>query len=313
MYIKMKKQQATKTIGEAFDEFLKYCKVKNLSQHTSDFYDNCFKEFTKHVSEMSLTRDITEEVLRDYVLYLKGNGNLNDTSVNTMLRGVRAILYYFMKLGYMESFKIELIKADKKIKETYSDEELKILLKKPNLKDCLFTEYRDWVIVNFLISTGCRASTLVNIKIRDVCFEEGVIILQKTKNRKQQIIPLSKTLDKVLSGYLTHRQGDRDDYLFCSIYGSKLTVNALGHSIKKYNQRRGVMKTSVHLFRHTFAKKWILANGDIFRLQKILGHSSLEVVREYVNMFSDDLHKDFDRFNPLEQLSHSKDIIRMKR
>jgi integrase/recombinase XerD len=63
-------------------------------------------------------------------------------------------------------------------------------------------------------------------------------------------------------------------------------------AIGKYNQKRGVNKTSVHLFRHTFAKNWITNGGDIFRLQKILGHSSIEMVKEYVEMFSDDLKRD---------------------
>ena len=72
-------------------------------------------------------------------------------------------------------------------------------------------------------------------------------------------------------------------------------------------------KTSVHLFRHTFAKKWILNGGDSFRLQKILGHSTMRMVREYVNMFSNDLKKDFNDYNPLEQFKVNKKHIKMKK
>ncbi|RHP70371.1 hypothetical protein DXA59_05185 [Clostridium sp. OF03-18AA] len=64
---------------------------------------------------------------------------------------------------------------------------------------------------------------------------------------------------------------------------------------------KGVEKTSAHLYRHTFAKKWILNGGDIFRLQKILGHSDLTVVKEYVQMFGQDLAVDFDKFNSLDR------------
>lgn len=70
-------------------------------------------------------------------------------------------------------------------------------------------------------------------------------------------------------------------------------------------------KTSIHLYRHTFAKKWILAGGDIFRLQKILGHSSLDVVKEYVEMFTNDLQKDFDKFNALEQIHRKGEKIKL--
>lgn len=65
------------------------------------------------------------------------------------------------------------------------------------------------------------------------------------------------------------------------------------------------------MFRHTFAKKWVLAGGDIFRLQKILGHSDITVTREYVNMFSPDLKMDFERYNPLDQFGKKSDRIKM--
>ena len=76
------------------------------------------------------------------------------------------------------------------------------------------------------------------------------------------------------------------------------------------------MKTGVHRWRYTFAKKWILSGGDIFRLQKMLGHSSMEIVKNYVNMFTDDLQRDFDTFNPLETMAEpvrSRITVRDKR
>jgi len=72
------------------------------------------------------------------------------------------------------------------------------------------------------------------------------------------------------------------------------------------------MKTSIHLFRHTYAKKFIQAGGNILQLQKLLGHSNLEIVKEYVNLFSDDLKLNYDKFNPLEQMVHINSFIKMK-
>ena len=85
---------------------------------------------------------------------------------------------------------------------------------------------------------------------------------------------------------------------------SRLQVvsRALIKSIRVYNHSRGVSRTSIHAFRHTFAKYWIRNNGDPFRLQKMLGHSSLDMTRNYVNMFSADLKDGFDSFSPLDKM-----------
>ena len=142
-----------------------------------------------------------------------------------------------------------------------------------------------------------------------------LITIQKTKNRKQQIIPMSKVLKDILIEYLSYRKGTGEDYVFCNEWGLQANIRTTQQSIADYNHSRGVNKTSAHLYRHTFAKKWILNGGDIFRLQKILGHSDLTVVREYVNMFSNEVAVDFDKFNPLDNLSSNakKTLIRMKK
>lgn len=72
------------------------------------------------------------------------------------------------------------------------------------------------------------------------------------------------------------------------------------------------MKTSIHLYRHTFAKKWIMNSGDILRLQKLLGHKSLEMVKEYMAISGADLHKNFDDFNPLSSMVQSKRHLKME-
>ena len=91
-----------------------------------------------------------------------------------------------MKNDYMKSFKILLPKTDKETIECYTDTELKILLKKPDLKRCNFTEY--WVIINFLMSTGIRLNSFINIKIKDIDFDSEMINIKVTKNRKALIL-----------------------------------------------------------------------------------------------------------------------------
>lgn len=303
------------TLNDLFEEFLIAKKCLNVSPYTISYYERCFKSFSKYYDVTQPCRLISLNDVNGYILYLKGRDDVNDITINTNLRGLRALLYYGMEHGYIHQFKIKLIRAEKKIKETYTDAELTILLKKPDIKKCSFAEYRNWVIINYLLATGNRLETMVNVKIGDIDFDENKIKLLKLKNRKQYIIPLSLQLKKVLREYLMYRKGNPDDYLFCSSYGKQLSKATIQTQIQHYNRSRGVLKTSIHIFRHTFAKNWIQSGGDMVSLQTILGHSSIEMVKEYVNMFGDDLQNGFNMHNPLDNLTSKDrkgDYIRLK-
>ena len=136
-------------------------------------------------------------------------------------------------------------------------------------------------------------------------------MLRKVKNKNEQIIPLTKTLIDILIEYLEYRSGETEDYLFRTIYGDKLKKDSLNSAITSYNKRRDISKTSTHLFRHTFAKLWIKNGGDIFRLQKMLGHKSIDMVKEYVNMFGRDLKDNLEEYNSLNNFTDDKEYISM--
>lgn len=305
-------RNTNKILKEGFKEFLIYSRAKNLSSNTLTYYEDCFYKFCTFVDEDILIREIDRETVQDFILFLR-DSDISSVTLNTQLRGIRVFLYYFMELEYMDKFSISKVKQDKPIKDTYSEGEIKILLVKPNIKKCQFTEYRDWIIVNILLGTGMRIRTLINLQIKDIDLDSQLITYKVTKNRNQQLVPLSITLVKILREYIEIRMKNTDmnDWLFCSRYGEKLTNNALQHSLKKYNNRRGVIKQGCHMWRHTFAKMWILKNGNILKLQKILGHSSLDMVKEYVEIFTSDLQSDFNTYNPLEQMQESRNFLKL--
>lgn len=304
-------KKSTLTIQDAFDLFIRKCKIKNLTDLSISSYEKKMVHFYAFIDKNEPITTVTNDTVDDYILWLRENTDAGDITINSYLRSVRAFLYYCMECDYIPSFKIRLIKAEKKIKETYSDEELVRLLQKPDINTCTFSCYKTWVFENYLLATGNRISTALDIHIGDINFQSGTITLRKTKNRKQQIIPLSHTLADILQEYLQIRGGDAEDYLFCNEYGDKASCRTYQQLVRRYNIKRNVNKTSCHCFRHTFAKNWILAGGDMFRLQKILGHSDLTVTKEYVNMFGQDLQMDFEKFNPLDNLSTNKKTIRM--
>lgn len=274
--------KANPTIQQAFERFQKYNRLKNLSQGSLDFYAAKGRSFFRFLGDTEQPiQTITEETVEDYIFYMKDQ-QLHDTTINTNLRMVR---------------------ADDPIKEPYTTDELQKLLKEPDCKTCSFAEYRNWVIVNFLLGTGCRASTLLNLQIGDLDLSAGTVFFRHMKARNQQIVPLSKALVKIMEDYLEHRTSDHTAPLFVSEYGNQMTLNSLGNAIWNYNHSRGVDKTSMHLFRHTYAKLYIQAGGDPFRLQKLLGHADLTMTRRYVALYADDLRANYDALNPLEQLT----------
>ena len=108
----------------------------------------------------------------DFIVALRDDPNLNDVSMGTYARDLKTLMRFFMKCEYLPHFEIKIPKADKEAIETYTDAELKRLLKKPDIRKCGFVTYRSWVIVNFLLSTGIRQNSLINIKIKDLDFDD---------------------------------------------------------------------------------------------------------------------------------------------
>ncbi len=292
------------TLNEAFKDFILDGRIRNLSERTEEFYQFTWDCFRKEMPQVKTMNQINLKVFNQYVLKLR-KMDIAPVTVNNRMRGVRTFFNYLINNGYIEPFKITIKKAQKPLKETYSDEELQILLEKPTKPelDNSFALYRDWVIVNYLISTGNRASTIVNLKVKDVDLASGYVKLNHTKNKKQQIIPLPDQTVKILNEYIRHFNPKNDMWLFPSIYGTRLTVNGLSNNIAKYNKKRGIEKRGVHLFRHTFAKMWIMNGGDIFTLKNMMGHSSIEILQEYVQLYSNENKINNDKYNPMNNLS----------
>lgn len=220
------------------------------------------------------------------------------------------MINYWVEKEYLKPIKFTMLKVNETIKDTYTDTEISKLLRRPDLKKSSFCELRTWAIINFFIGTGCRISSLINVKIEDIDWHNGLIAYTHTKNKKPQYVPLSKQLGQILTDYLKHRGGEEGDYLFPSENNTKLVGTSVAHDLARYNRKRGVDKTSAHLFRHTFAKNWILEGGDPLRLQKVLGHSTLAMTQHYTNLYKHDLQRGFEDFNLLSRMKTEK--IRMR-
>lgn len=281
------------TVYEAFERFIKKCEVKNLSEKTIKDYRNKNKGFIKFVGAENDVKIINSETIDNYILFLKNKESINDTSVVTFVRNARTFCNFLMDSGMIDYFKISLPKAEKKIKQTYSDEDLEKLLVAPDDK-AKKKEKRAYAFVSFLIGTGARLSTAVNVKVADIDFEDGYIFFDKTKNRIEYQIPLSAALSEVLKKYIEDSDLKEEDYLFSNSYGKKASERTYEQLVQWFNNFRGVECTSCHAFRHTFAKKYVMNGGDCFRLQRLLAHADIKTTQVYVDLFNSDLKKDFD-------------------
>ena len=298
------------TIEETFSDFIISKKTKGLAEKTLQSYQSQFQAVARHM-DVKMDIAMLQKADLDAMIISMRDASLSPNSINSYTRTLKSFFSWCNEQG-ITRLNIPLYKAEETVKETYSDLELSALLKKPDIRKATFAEYRDWVIINFLLNCGSRAATVRAIQIRDVDLDGGMVFYRHTKNRKAQVIPLCSAMVAILREYLRHRGGEAADYLFCTETGSQLTENGLRQSIARYNTRRGVQKTSIHLFRHTFARKYLIdCGGDAFTLQKLLGHSTLAMTKHYCAIFDADLTKNYDNFSPLAQMKANSTRIKM--
>ena len=179
--------------------------AKGVSDKTVETYHAHFRSIGKHL-DTSLTFDVLKQTDLDRMVVSMRQSRLAHNSISSYLRVFRTFLNWARKAGYTE-LEMANYKDKETVKETYTDAELMLLLQKP-ARNCDFCEYRNWVIVNFLLGTGCRASTLLNLQIGDLDLSAGTVFFRHMKARNQQIVPLSKALVKIMEEYLEHRSGD---------------------------------------------------------------------------------------------------------
>ncbi len=296
--------QKKATVEQVFDLYLSAVAAEGVADKSLSTYRQHFRSIAKRLDITTPIAALQSEDLERMVQQMRTE-ELSPSSINSYTRTLKVFFSWCNRKGYTP-LNIKIYKAPETVKETYTDEELLLLLEKPPV-DCNFCTYRNWVIVNFLLDSGCRAATVRNILIRDVDLSRRQIVLRHTKNGRVQVIPLCNCMVGILRDYLEIRGGSDTDYLFCDAFGGFLTENALRQAIAKYNRSRGVGRTSLHAFRHSFARKFLVdCGGDAFTLQKLMGHSTLKMTKHYCNLFNTDIVDRHEQHSPLAQMSKGK-------
>lgn len=308
---KLKMNQITLTFFEGCDKYIDYCKQRNLREATINHYQQSYKQFFHYFNPDMPLDDLTKCMYDGYVIYLKEHLS-NDVSINAYLRDLITTLHYLMDNGYLERFKMQSIKVDKSPVETYSDSELTALLQKPDIKKCSFIEFEAWVISCLLFSTGIRQHSLMELRVKDIDFDNFLLNVRVTKTRKPLLLPLNLSMINIIRDFLKYRQyRNKDDCLFCNAYGCQLKKSTCYHMLCSYNKSRGVSTTGIHRYRHTFAKQWILSGGNVVTLSRLLWHSNLSTTQNYINLLVSDVAKQVDEINLLDKFSRKK-FIKMR-
>ena len=300
--------EVSKNFLEVFEMFITSQTAKGVADITIRNYRYNMKNMKNYFDAERSFDAVSKRDIEAMVVAMRKAGLAHNTiaTYNRMLK----TFYNWCGNENLSSLTIATIKEKETVKETYTDEELRRLLQRPE-KGCDFGEFRSWVVVNFLLNCGCRAATVRNIQNRDVDFEASQVVFRHNKNGKIQVIPLCSLMANILREYMKIRGGKPEDYLFCDVYGGMLTEDALRHAITRYNKSRGVSSTSIHKFRHTFARKYLLdCGGNAFTLQKLMGHSTLNMTKHYCRVFDSDVGKDYDLHSPLAQFQKTKARIR---
>ncbi|RJE90705.1 recombinase XerD [Paenibacillus sp. 1011MAR3C5] len=228
-----------------------------------------------------------------------------DATIDKYLRGWRAFFNFMTAEGFILENPYDSVvkyKPEKRIIETFSKPQLKALFAAPDKSK--FTGYRDYVLMMLLLDTGVRISEAEGIIIPNINWRERRIKVYG-KGRKERYVPFQKTLEKHLKQYVEIRELLDHDFLFVNIDNTSMKVRTMQENIQDYGisaQINGV-RVSPHTFRHTMAKMYVMNGGDPLSLQAILGHASLDMVRNYVNLFSNDISRKHERYSPLESLA----------
>lgn len=299
------------TVDYCFTGFIVAQIEKCNSEQTIYNYKCFYRKYTKFLEEFFKTtpKNITIESFETepnqalFMDFLKNQG-LSQSSIMFYLRNYRAFGKWCQEQGYLIDFECKVKNVKTPIKEVYTEQEIAKLMVKPNIQD--FENFRAYLMISLMLNTGARRKTLANIKICDLELESGYIYFNVTKTGAVVRLGLDRKVKRDIIEWLNYwrypKGATEQDYLFCNVYGEKMSCNTVTYTIGEYNKRHGVEKTSVHLFRHTFAKNWITSGGDIITLARVLTHTELEMVKRYSNLYSGDIKKEMEEHSMISHL-----------
>jgi integrase/recombinase XerD len=275
-----------------FESFLRERQfLTNVSPGTLEWYRRCERWLP--------SESPTQSDLKDLVVRMREKG-LKETGANAILRCLNAYLHWATgserKCGAGCTHpRAPRLREPELVLPTFTDAQVKRLVSwKPKGK----YQRRLHLLVLLLLDTGCRISEALALRVSDLNLGDLLVTLNG-KGRKQRIVPFSAELRKTLFRYTAECK--EDELLFACVGGSAWSRRNALRNVKDLCESLGFKAPprTLHAFRHTFAVNYLRRGGSVFHLQKVLGHSSLEMTRRYANLVTSDLQAVHERVSLL--------------
>ncbi len=307
-------------------EYYEICnRAEDKSPKTISWYSANLKSFRNYLKSRHLPDsldNIDTKLLREYVLYLLKKTKyenhpytpakpelLSAATVHGHVRTLRAFFNWLVREGLTENNPAKDVKPPKvtrKVVSTLSDEEIRAVLNTFSISP---SDARNQTLFMILLDTGLRIGELVNLKMDDVHLDEGYLKVLG-KGKKERIVPIGNNAQRALQRYLFRFRpkpiNPVINNVFLSVSSKALTENSMKLMFTRLSKRSGVYRLHAHLCRHTFATRFLINGGDVFSLQQILGHSTLEMVRHYVNLASSHIAIQHQKYSPLDRINLRK-------
>lgn len=279
--------------SEALEDFLFSKKAARRSPRTIEYYQSKLSEFINWLPVEKVDA-ITAKHVRGFLSNISER-DVADATLHSFARAVRAWLKFCAKEEYLENYPdFDMPTVEEKRQPVLSKDELRELL-----SACL--NVRDRALLLFMADTGLRASELLSLDWGDVDLERGVVRVRRTKSRKWRSVVIGAKSSRALLRYRRTVPHAPDDPLWRSTRDSRLCYAGLRQVFRRLGERSGV-EASPHDMRRLFAT-WSIREGmNLFAVQRILGHSSLKMVRRYAELVEDDLLREHREHGPVDGL-----------
>ncbi|MGL6174863.1 MAG: tyrosine-type recombinase/integrase [Cellulosilyticaceae bacterium] len=266
--------------------------IKNVVSTTNKLVDKTGKNLL----------DIKMRDVKDWLAYLLNEKNLKASTVNTNKNYISTFYKYLMSTELTETNPAlaipNVVEKNKQEKVILDKKEIKQTFKE--MSSIIHTEgdwilARDIVVLKIACNTGMRESELGEIKIEDINFENGEVILTNTKNGKNRPVYFNDEIIKLIKKYLSVRVVE-SEYLICNRFGEQIRNSKTWNEIlRKYCNKEGV---TFHSLRHSAATIMIENGSELIDVSSALGHSSVDITyRTYIKTDKEKTEKTMKRLN----------------